>query len=281
MSRLILLATYWNEIDWIDLSLKQIDLIKPDIIIINKGCFDKRYPNQSDDGTDIKVENFCSERTNCILCNSIRFNRLKHFIKWFFSYHLFISPRESINGVKYILKSNIYRLNQMQTFNSMIKLSGIRENDWIMTYDADQFYNDKMIKYFRNKLGSTDADMITGKEITFFEGFQNYFPNFSKQDYNNLPTKFNKRMRFIPTRNLSVPLNGKYVPITNTNFKKEFLGFVYHYKFKSQSRYELTYLLGNRKKPQYNLSDLEVFDGKHPSLVEKSFLRGGKPDDNC
>ena len=62
MSRLLLLATYWNEKDWIDLSLEQIDRIDPDEVIICDGCFDSRRENRSTDGTREKIADFVRRR---------------------------------------------------------------------------------------------------------------------------------------------------------------------------------------------------------------------------
>lgn len=58
MKNITLLVTYWNEKEWVDVSLKQIKKINPKKIIICDGCFDSRKLNKSTDGTREIVQDF-------------------------------------------------------------------------------------------------------------------------------------------------------------------------------------------------------------------------------
>ena len=49
MNNIILMATYWNEAEFVKASLEQIDKIDPIEVIICDGCFDPKQPLNSTD----------------------------------------------------------------------------------------------------------------------------------------------------------------------------------------------------------------------------------------
>ena len=62
MRNLILFATYWNERQWIEASLAQIEAIDPMEVIICDGCFDDSKDNKSTDGTREIIKDWVSKR---------------------------------------------------------------------------------------------------------------------------------------------------------------------------------------------------------------------------
>ncbi|MFC1797873.1 hypothetical protein ACFLY2_01640 [Patescibacteria group bacterium] len=80
-TNIIIFATYWNEIDWIESSLEQIEKINPIEVIICDGCFDDTKENKSTDGTREIIEKWVSERDNARMISAIR---IPHKIYGFF-----------------------------------------------------------------------------------------------------------------------------------------------------------------------------------------------------
>jgi len=271
----ILFATYWNEIEWIEASLEQIDKINPSEIIICDGCYDPLKANRSTDGTREIIEQYVSERTNARLISAVRLTRFQHILNWMRSL-----PHEDINifhpakirFIRRFIRTNVYRLNQAATFNKMIKLSnGFDVGSWFMTYDCDQFYDDSMIEQF-GQLSGLSSNMLTSKEKTFFGSFDSFTMDYEKRDYNNMPHKIFADTRFIPTRHPARIKDGQYVNCSDFEDNKQFSGYVYHYHVKSPGRISDGYSLGDRKPPEKLRTSTEKYTGKHPEIVSKHFL---------
>lgn len=269
-SNIVLMATYWNEIDWVETSLDQIKNINPRKVIICDGCFDPKYPNYSEDGTREKIENFCKTNNNVLTIDAIRKTKFEHTIDWLtykdFKNHCFI-PK--LLGLIRLLKTNIYRLNQSATFQFMLdKLSALDDNDWFMTYDCDQFYSDEIINLIKDIDSLKDYNIITSNELTFFESFESYTDEYEKRDYNNMPHRFKSGMRFIPTRHPALIKDFQYYNYSDIEKNKFFGGEVFHYKFKNIDRMELTYKLGDRKSPEKSKFMFKKFIGQHPKVIQ-------------
>jgi len=150
-NNLIILATYWNEKYWIESSLAQIEELNPVEVIICDGCFDPKFINFSTDGTRQIIEKFVNSHPNARIVSALRPGYLKSL--WMLLRgHRHLPWWTVFRPVrwKFLLKSIItssYRRNQAITFNYMIGLSKKwQENWWFMSYDADQFYSEEMIK---------------------------------------------------------------------------------------------------------------------------------------
>ena len=272
---MILFATYWNEIDWINCSLAQIAKVDPKEIIICDGCFDPSVENRSTDGTREIIEKFVSERENASLISAVRLNKFQHMFNW-----LQRLPHEKsrlsipkLRGLKSQLVNNVYRLNQAATFNQMIKMSQyFKSGDWMMTYDCDQFYSDEMLEHFSKLDDSLTMNILVGKELTFFGSFDSFTDQYEKRDYNNMPHRIFSDTRFIPTRHISRVHKGKYVNCSDFESRKMYCGNMFHYHVKSPSRIAAGYQLGDRKPPEKERTITSQFEGKHPSLIKKFFL---------
>jgi hypothetical protein len=274
-NNLIVFATYWNEIDWVETSLSQIALMDPIEVIICDGCFDEKYPPYSTDGTREIILDFVNKYQKARIISPVRMNRIKHFINW-----LRPLPHENkiftlfakIELLKKIINNNIYRLNQAATFNYMIEISKyFKVGNWVMTYDCDQFYSDIMIEKFRNiNYLKDNIKILTGKEYTFFKDLYNYTDNYEQRDYNNFPHKITDTFRYIPTRLPVIAKNFRYYVYSSilSPDNKCFLGTYYHYKFKNIDRINLAYKLGNRQPPKKNFI-IKEFLGAHPSIIKR------------
>lgn len=276
MNNVILLATYWNEIEWIEASLAQIDKIDPREVIICDGCFDPQYPNQSTDGTREIIKTYAAARDNTRMISALRLSRLQHYFSWFKPL-----PHESsrfftlakLRTAKGFHRWNLYRLNQMATFNHMIRLSRhFRPNLWFMTNDCDQFYSDAMLEAFGGLLDEdTPYNMLTGKEYTFFEDFDHYTAGYEKRDYNNMPHRIFRDTRFIPTRHPARVVNRRYRIYTEFEAKR-YVGITYHYHIKSPERLKAGYSLGDREPPETSRTETKPYHGKHPIIIQEFFL---------
>lgn len=272
---LYVFATYWNENEWIDVSLKQLKLFKARKIIISEGCFDPQKPIRSTDDTCKKLKEFEAINENVKLISVIRKSKLRHILDWLLlsSHHKFGLIAKLVY-LPWILKSSIYRLNQMSTFQHMLsEISGIQKNDWFMTYDADQFYSDEIINKLMHLDEYKDFELLTTKELTFFNTFNTYNDHYEQRDYNNMPHKFNLGIRFIPTRNPSRIQKFRYKTISNITSNKKYIGKSFHYKIKNEERLFVGYSLGDRKAPSNLRTETKEYTGKHPSIIENFFYK--------
>jgi hypothetical protein len=275
MNNIILFATYWNEIDWIRPSLKQIEKLDPKEVIICDGCFDPRVtPVSSTDGTHEIIKEWVRKRKHARMMQPIRTNRLDAFVKLVYGnsklpwYHRLYPIHLAVALLS--LKKSIYRVNQALTFNKMIAMSKTwRIGDWLMNYDCDQFYSDDMIKKIIAYCnGEVEADLLTGKERSFFTGFDAYTEDYDKRVYNNMPHRIRKDMWIVPTREIVVEKPCMYKNYLSA-VKSKPIGHYFHYKFKKDSkRYKQGYQLGDRKAPQVkNFTFKKIEKKDHPSII--------------
>lgn len=274
MAKLVLLGTYWNEAEWIDRSLAQIDSISPDLSILCDGCFDSEKENYSTDGTRKKIEIYCNRNNGSYMFSAVRRSR---FDSIFYLLKFGLKRRFSLALLyilaKHAIRTNKYRLNQAVTFCQMLELALDKLGDdiWIMTYDADQFYDDSYVSDFKkviNSLNGSNIGLLTAKEMTFNRSFECYTKNYEKRTWNNLPHKLYSNTMILPTRDI-VRINQfsikKYIDCVDE--KK--LGYYFHYKFRiNKERDLMTYQLGDRKPPSSDRVNDEInFKGEHPKVI--------------
>lgn len=280
-TNIIILATFWNELDWIRPSLEQIQNIDPVELIICDGNFDPSFQNQSTDGTrEIITEFINNTKIPTQMINAIRIeNKLKKGFNIFMNSGCPDGSRWNFGRAKVSLvsqfKTNIYRINQALTFAHMSKLSKKWKKDrWVMTYDADQFYSEELIKTFSQTI-NTDFhyDIITANELTFPFNFNQFTKDYEERNWNNLPHRIKKNMAVYPTRHFMIENF-----FSSKNYEKhartKHSGFYHHYKFrKNKKRIEDGYNLGDRKPPDperyknLNSADKILF----PEIIKKYF----------
>jgi len=276
MNNLIVFATYWNEIDWIRPSLAQIDRIDPVEVIICDGCFDMEYLASSTDGTREVIQGFVSNRENAQMISPVRYDTLEGAYElWKGHAHSSRSRRlfpARLRRAGMSFGKHHYRVNQALTFNRMISLSKFwEEGRWFMTYDCDQFYQDRTIENIQNEVnGDSDAELLTADERTFFHGFQRYTDQYEARKYNNMPHRIRPDTMIFPTR--AVTTEGLfrtryYADVVPTKH----VGTYHHYKFEFEDRFKEAYQVGNRKPPEVDQYDMMSFEEEHPSVVQEHF----------
>ncbi|HET6278764.1 MAG TPA: hypothetical protein VFG08_08275 [Candidatus Polarisedimenticolia bacterium] len=275
MNNLILFATYWNEIEWIHASLAQIDRIDPMEIIICDGCFDPKRPNGSTDGTRDIVARFVARRSHARMIPAVRLSRAGHYREWFRPLpHETSGPitLAKLRAARTFHRMHLYRLNQMATFNLMIRLSErFRPGAWFMTSDADQFYGDETLRAFCQVNEEGPFSVLTSKEYTFFERFDRFTDSYESRDYNNMPHRVFDDTRFIPTRHPARVVGGRY-RIYSEFETKRYAGPSYHYHLRSQERMTSGYALGDRRPPAESRIRTRPFSGEHPAIIREHFF---------
>ncbi|PTP29386.1 hypothetical protein [Vibrio splendidus] len=278
MRDITLFATYWNEKEWIDTSLAQIKKINPKRVVICDGCFDSSKENRSTDGTRSKIKEFIKEYSGeAYFFEAIRVNKWKSLN--------FLSDCIRIDGSKvslgdyywslrHILRTNSYRINQAITFSMMMKMVGLKEGDWFMTYDADQFYSDEIIRKF-DDLGNENFpyDLLCANEYTFFDDFDLYSDHYEKRKWNNMPHRLISGSRLLPTRDFKVK-NSMFGMVNYYDIAKKIeVGNYFHYKFREDKKRVVSgYELGDRKPPEKERAISSIkYKGKHPQVIIENF----------
>ena len=275
-NNLIVIATYWNEKDWIDASLAQIDALNPKKVIIVDGCFDPKIENRSTDGTREKIEAWVKERDNAELINAVRQSRTASLRYLFWTNVNWRNWPLRILMTIYYNRTNVYRLNQASTFTKALCQAGTQPGDWVTHSDSDQFYTDNVIRNIISEVNSSDSDaeLLTANELTFFTDFKHYTTDYEKRNYNNLPYRMKKNTLIVPTRDVvsekypKPRMYGKDAAIV-----KKSVGTYHHYKFRpfDKERTAATYKVGDRKKPDTSDFLTKNYSGEYPSVVKSHF----------
>lgn len=279
MNNIILLATYWNESEWIKASLEQIIKIDPIEIIICDGNFDSRVPNYSTDGTREIIQEFVdNNKGRARMIDAVRVNKWTKGFQFFLSAGL-LGKMPPFSRLNYSLRSqmiiNEYRVNQALTFAKMMNLSKQwSEGKWVMSYDADQFYSDDLIDHFQITNEDSKYDLITADELTFPESFKHYTMLYEKRKWNNMPHKITDRIAVYPTRHFVNEKAFSFSHIHETA-RTYHAGVYHHYKFREDStRLKASYKLGDRKPPDPNrFLGLKEFNGNHPKVIQEMRLK--------
>lgn len=286
-NNIILLATYWNEKQWIGPSLEQIRRIDPIEVIICDGCFDPSYQNHSTDGTREIIEDFVSERDNAKMISARRPWRLRGVLSMFRGHansplrNLFTIPR--MHTAYKSARVATYRLNQALTFKHMISQSEMWDSGrWFMTYDADQFYSDETIDKFSLTTEETDYGVLTAEERTFFTSFDQYTFDYEQRTYNNMPHKIYSDTMIQPTRGIVLEGHTRTDESLKSCWREKhyihhvdtkMIGAYNHYKIKSldPARFKEGYELGDRERPNKNQYEMQDYTKEHPEIIKEYF----------
>jgi hypothetical protein len=244
MNKLVISARYWNNEDWVEASLKHIDMWDADEVWVSEGNWDKNFQGKSTDKTRIIIEDFASSRPNFNVFDNCRFH-------------------------------NNYRENQALTSNTVMKRSHIESGDWMMIVDADHFYHKRDIEFIKNEIRyyGDQFDYYILNTFCFLRDINSYAKHYDTMG-SKLPYKIVDTAKWIATNHLSVN-NRMYVDISSLKGNKTSV-HGYHYEgILSKERYDSKYSIGDRKTPKEcgRLDNLVGFYGNHPALGV-SVLRG-------
>lgn len=277
---LTLMATFWNEAEWLPAALREIEKIDPAFVCICEGNFDPAFPMHSTDGTREVLTEWVNSEPNRKLFKPCKYSdgRLRRLA---FETKVSGSNLGLVTRLKYAVTAkrfHYYRLNQALTFANMARSSPEwSSGHWAMTYDADQFYSDEQIEVFQNLDELSDEYChVTAIEKTFFHSFDEYVESYEKRTWNNMPFRIDRNMSVFPTRHFSADSVFSSTPVQDRG-KVLQLGHYYHYKFRaSKERAEMTYQVGDRKPPNETRiagKKLRCLPNEHPEVIQDMFLR--------
>jgi hypothetical protein len=276
MSELILLASYWNECDWIDLSLEQIERLDPAEVIVSDGCFDPRRPERSTDGTREKIEAFVRRRGDSArLVDAVRIGRAQAslaMLRGLGRGGLSLRLPRLIRALGQGPWRSLYRINQALTFGRMIQLSvKWLPGNWVMTSDADQFYSDELLEQLPEALNSEAVGLLTARELTFRDSLEECTEHYETRTWNNMPHRIYRNTVVYPTRHFCLEgrIHARRYP---GNVASKDLGTYFHYKFRGGRRVQEGYGLGDREPPRpEQWEGFRRFRGEHPRVIRDHF----------
>jgi len=145
-----------------------------------------------------------------------------------------------------------------------------RPDRWVMAHDADQFYTDELIEFFKITNSNTKYDLIMADEWTFPVNFKSYTEKYELRKWNNMPHKIKCNMAVYPTRHFMVEGAVKSRNYQD-NYNSVYGGVYHHYKFrKDVQRLEAGYNLGDRQPPKSERYEgLIEFSSDYPSVIKE------------
>lgn len=237
-SKFIIFAPFWNNFEWVKASLNHIDYWDYDELYLGNGCWDKKYPAESNDGTYEILKEYQSTRENVWIVDNIR--------------------------------DGEYRENQRNTCKLILELAQAKPNDWFM-YSASDFYCFKnAIDVYKNLMENSSMDYPIFEIWNFFNSITHYYLHKTKSAM-NLPHRIVEGAGFRDTCDITV--NGKHYhqsPKT-TGLKVPTIGM--HYEgIHSPERLVQKYGVGDRKSPEVwnngiKLKNRKIWTGAHPSFA--------------
>lgn len=280
--RLIVFACFLNERRLLPYSLQQLDSLPAHEIHVADGCFDLRHPEHSTDGTLELLQEFAQARDNVTLHRIARFSKLRNILSWIF--YIFAPPKvEKFAYLGFMVRSfriDNYRLNQAATFNRMLKAAAVStSSDWIMTYDADEFYDSDAMAAFANL--SRHSGVVPITERTFVGDLSQEAQSYptTALRFWNVPHQVRDFMRFVPPRLITWPEPlrrglGRFQLRTAPKSGVAPAGVLFHYKDFDRSRFAASYLLGDRKAPTAERMMTTTVEVVHPTIALRAFTEG-------
>lgn len=240
---LVIFFPCWNDMDWMEAAIEQLEYWAPDKLYFCEGAWDTRFPAQSTDGTREFVEKYVKEHKNCWIIDNVR--------------------------------DGEYRQNQASTCSMVMRCAQVKPGDWVM-YQACDFYLYKSdIDLYKQYIAEDAFDYPRFEIRNFWQCTTLYYPKWTNQAL-NLPWKFVKDAFWIPTCHLCVKgqqyhesphVRQKTLPIAG-----------YHYEgFRLPQRLEDKYAVGDRQSPivwnggeKLKDGNRVKYTGGHPEFVRKN-----------
>lgn len=244
--QLVIMATFWNDMDWLQASLNYLERWCADKIYLCEGCFDKNYPARSTDGTREFIEKYQKTHKNVWIVDNAR--------------------------------TANYRQNQANTGKLVTRLSEMKHGDWIMRVDCDFFIYQSDIDLYKQYIEENVFDYPRFEERNFWDSSKLYHSRWSNQNL-NLPWRFVEGAYWIPTFHLC--LKGKQYHESPHVRQKTLKISGYHYEgFRSKERLKDKYAVGDRQSPTVWNNGIKLkkrldYNGYHPEFVRKVLKQKG------
>ena len=249
----VLIARYWNEIEWVHTSLKYILQWDPDRIIISEGNWS---PHPS-----FKGREFSTDGTREIVQQFVKDNK---------------DRATFIEGVRNL---NDYRKNQAATCNKALEISKAKHGDWFITIDCDSFIHDWAINIIKSIMMSRRTGYYFPYMINHFFWDIETCATLRDIHGNLLPRKISKGAKFINANHYG--LKGKYYTdnkklVSGMNLDNLNIQGHHYLGIKSKQRDIDRYNMGDRLKQRpekrgYDKKRKE-FKGRHPVIVQEKLF---------
>ena len=237
LSKLIILARYWNETEYLKASLDYVEYWGADKVILSEGCWDRTKIAQSTDGTRELLVEFAGRRSGSgvMLINNMRENE-------------------------------DCRINQANTSNLAMELAGCEVGDWMLCVDADWFYFKRDIDFIKEVIAEEGDkfDYFVCGVRCFLNGLDQF--NFlEERNHGLLPVKIKLGCKWIRMNHPSIR-GVKYDRVisgVNSYSLSDVYGF--HYEgMHSSDRLKSQHLIGDVR-----LRNLRGYTGPHPEFVQE------------
>ena len=247
MSKLIIFAVVWNDMDWLKAMIEHIEYWNPDRLYFCEGCFDKKFPARSTDGTREYLMKYKNTREHTYVLDNIR--------------------------------DQDYRMNQAMTCNQVLQLSDIQTGDWIMRVDCDAFYLKAHIDQYKKLMETSYHHWVEYEIWNFWDSVTKYYPHWTKY-IARLPFRYIKGATFKPTWVLH--LDGKPYHESNTIGVRVAIKELHYEGMREPKRLKDKYAVGDRQSPEVwkggcKLKNRQIYTGPHsefaiPVLRKKGFM---------
>jgi len=248
---LTLIARYWNEVDWLEASLRQVELWNADKIFLCEGCWDASKPCHSTDDT------------------------LWRLYEWAEHYE---RQRRDSWGVAIVNVCRDFsnpRHNQAATSQWCMDAAQCRPGDWIVIVDADLFLPESAIRMMRHDIANNPPWARYEISIHHFctPSLERAQLGVNRQPL--VPYKVLPGATWIPTNHLALDGN-QYELIPDRVPTRRLLDCcanglcACHYEMQHDaSRLTSRYSIGDRKTPDEagRLASMTPFSCTHPKYV--------------
>jgi len=217
--RLIVIARYWNDIEWVEASLKHIEMWDPQAVVLSEGNWDQQWSPRSTDGTRNILEDWASGKDHVQVIDNVRADKN-------------------------------YRVNQANTSNLAMTLVDADVGDWVLVVDCDHFYHEKDIKAVRELMEKEkDVDYFTMPTLGFLVDLSTCQYTVDKVG-TKIPYRLKPRFNWRPTNHLSIRVDW-YCNRHDTKAMHLPWCNAYHYeRMRLPKRHEDKYNIGDRKTPK-------------------------------
>lgn len=264
----------------IEAALKQLDELPAYEIHIADGCFDLKKPEHSTDGTLERLKDYAKSRENVVFHRVVRQSKRQNILDWIKYVFVPISLQKLAYAglVSRLANINNYRLNQAATFNRMLVAANASEqSDWVMTYDADEYFDDNALRAFGNLQDFSTVVPIA--ERTFIGSLSQEAMKYPTTPlrYWNVPHPVVPFMRFGPPRQILWPARGggrrrwRFKLSSAPRKGASPVGTVFHYKSFDVIRQAEAYALGDRKAPEPDRVSTTTVEAEHPRIAMRAF----------
>ena len=251
MGKFIIFAPVWNDMDWLEAMINQIDYWKPDLLCFCEGCFDKKYPARSTDGTREYLEEIVKHRDNTWLIDNTR--------------------------------ENDYRTNSVNQCRKVCELAEAKGGDWVMYQACDFYMLKKHIDIYKELMTQPHWHYPIFEIMNFWDSTELYYSKWAEMAL-NLPWRLVKDYTWEPICHLAKngTLYNNHPKVVSRRLKVK--GF--HYEgFRNKERLHQKYDVGNKSdrespvtwKDGIKLKKRSKYTGEHPEFVipvlqEKGYL---------